>query len=805
MMHTKSSSIRSLLSLIGVSALLIGVVMTGLAHPTTSRAQTPPTKLFFVNTGNGNNGSEISWRVPDDWTASGSTIECIGAGGAGGEGFSAPNSGDSGGQQRKHASGGGGGAYARITDVPLTPGSTITYKIGASTYMQNNTGSSAFTCNSTSDWNPYPPQTVPPQPNGQNRLTYLKDASGTIILSCDFGKNGTQHNNNAVGAPGGLASASVAAIGNWVKYDGGKGGDVIGFGTSGVNAGGGGGGAAGPLGNGAAGGNSTGNGGGGGGGANNGIVGGSANSPNGAPGGAGGSGGMGGMGGVGRNGVAGVGGGGGGGGAGGGGNVDAYRGGDGSIDTSFDAAHGPGSGSGGGGGLTSGGSLLNYTYSGDAGYGGKYGGGGGGGGVAASGYSPRGCGGIPGQGIIAISYVPLGSVVTASCAPLDGTKSINENVQWSAFAQNGGGTFNGPYTYTWTLNGSGGPSCPSGGASCNNPTTTYAALGSFGASVTVTDKDGNMSAPTNCTGGPNGNGKVNIVAIPSVSCSVDNSNPLPGQSVTWTANASGGSGSFTSYAWSGSDGLSGAGTNGNGGLTNTISHAYPHSGGGPPYTASVVVTDSNGTPSPSTACINTVTADAPDPSVTFLINGKIAETITTGASATLTWNSENADKCVSESTGLGYFDTGDLPDKGAPGVTVGPFATAGDVTFGIKCSSPYLGENDAHGSVTLTVVSPDISISAVPPRVTLGGTSQITWNAQGVDTCTVTSSNPDDTGLPVDAPSDASKNFSNVGTPYTSSPIKKRTTYLITCNKTEGGGEIKSQVVVNPQTLFETF
>ncbi len=59
--------------------------------------------------------SGTSWTVPSDWTSSSNTIDAIGSGGDG----STSNA------------GGGGGAFARITNLSLTGGASVTYQIGA--------------------------------------------------------------------------------------------------------------------------------------------------------------------------------------------------------------------------------------------------------------------------------------------------------------------------------------------------------------------------------------------------------------------------------------------------------------------------------------------------------------------------------------------------------------------------------------------------------------------------------------------------------------------------------------------------
>src|SRR5262249_46564027 len=71
--------------------------------------------IFLTTTGAG------TWTVPSDWSNSNNSVECIGGGGGGGAATSNVNSG----------AGGGGGAYARQTNITLTPGGTVSYTVGA--------------------------------------------------------------------------------------------------------------------------------------------------------------------------------------------------------------------------------------------------------------------------------------------------------------------------------------------------------------------------------------------------------------------------------------------------------------------------------------------------------------------------------------------------------------------------------------------------------------------------------------------------------------------------------------------------
>jgi hypothetical protein len=295
------------------------------------------TQEFLVsNSGKGN----LTWTVPSDWNSSANTIECIGAGGRGGT--SDANGG---------GGGGGSGGFARVSNVSLTPGGSVTYAIGAT---------ATTTTNSTAV--------------GMVRETYFDGtASSTATLQCSYGKMANLQT-------GGIAGSTAFSTGS-AEYAGAAGGTTPAFSSPGS----GGGGSAGPAGAGKNGGNgNAGGGGGGGGGANGGSssVGsnGTANGGNGGNG-TGGTGGGAGGAGAGGNATAATGAGGAGGSAG--------VGGTGAIDTVFDSTHGAGGGGGGGG-------FSNHN----GGVAGTYGGGGGGrGGSAAAGADG-------GQGMIIITYTP---------------------------------------------------------------------------------------------------------------------------------------------------------------------------------------------------------------------------------------------------------------------------------------------------------------------------------------------------------------------------------------------------------------
>ncbi len=327
-------------------------------------SNTPGTpKKIFLTAGS-------SWTVPADWNSANNTVEVIGGGGGGAAGQPAPVY--SGGA-------GGGGAYAKRSNVVLTPGASVTYRVGPAG-TASGAGGDTYFCNSASN---------------------CASIAGTAVVAGAKGGSGASTHSGGSGGATAQSIGDASAI-----FAGGNGG-------GGWAAGGGGGGAAaGPSGRGGKGGSMVASayGGGGGGGANNGAnAANTAANNNGTAGGHNASGVGGGAGGTAS--VAGSPGSSGGGGGGGGGNSGASGapGGAGGAGTTWTATNvwngtaytgatptsGPGGGGGGGGGAGPG--AASYGASGAS-----YGAGGGGGGTGTS----NGAGAAGAQGIIVVSYTP---------------------------------------------------------------------------------------------------------------------------------------------------------------------------------------------------------------------------------------------------------------------------------------------------------------------------------------------------------------------------------------------------------------
>ncbi|HVV15219.1 MAG TPA: hypothetical protein VHD55_02365 [Candidatus Paceibacterota bacterium] len=147
------------------------------------------------------------WTVPSDWNSANNSIEVIGGGGT------AAFTGGRGG-------GGGGGAYSKKTNISLTPGAPVTYRVGQGAAQ----GSPA----------------APGDDTFFNRTAGSSNTCADTVSVCAKGGNSGNGNN---GGAGGAASGGVGTV----KYSGGAGA----YGDN--NNSGNGGGAGGPNGNGQAG------------------------------------------------------------------------------------------------------------------------------------------------------------------------------------------------------------------------------------------------------------------------------------------------------------------------------------------------------------------------------------------------------------------------------------------------------------------------------------------------------------------------------------------------------------------------
>ena len=167
--------------------------------------------------------SGTSWSVPTDWNSTNNTIEVIGGGGGAGGGFK-----DSSGSGGGGGGGGGAGGYSRVSNVALTPGSTVTIAVGAAgsggiESTNGTAGGDTYLCNSTSG------------------CTSITDSS--VIVGAKGGGLG-QAGSATNGGTGGTGGAAGSGVGT-TKFSGGTGATPTGPVSAAGSGGGGGGGAAG--------------------------------------------------------------------------------------------------------------------------------------------------------------------------------------------------------------------------------------------------------------------------------------------------------------------------------------------------------------------------------------------------------------------------------------------------------------------------------------------------------------------------------------------------------------------------------
>ena len=152
---------------------------------TTTGGTTADGSVEWTCAGRSDDSSVWNWIVPDDWNNT-NTVECIGAGACG---YNYNNSSFTG-------AGGGAGAYAKITNLFLTSGASVSYSVGV-------TGT----------------------PFGSGAEASGKDTwfDGTTLAGSSVGaKAGLGPLDSATGA-GGAGGAASESIGP-VKYSGGNGG-----------------------------------------------------------------------------------------------------------------------------------------------------------------------------------------------------------------------------------------------------------------------------------------------------------------------------------------------------------------------------------------------------------------------------------------------------------------------------------------------------------------------------------------------------------------------------------------------------
>jgi hypothetical protein len=173
------------------------------------------------------------------------------------------------------------------------------------------------------------------------------------------------------------------------------------------------------------------------------------------------------------------------------------------------------------------------------------------------------------------------------------------------------------------------------------------------------------------------------------------------------------------------------------------------------------------------------------PTVTLSAN---PSTIVAGQSATLTWSaSADATSC----TGTGFSAGG--ATSNSSGISTGSLSTTS--SYQIICSGA--GGTSAPAIATVTVLTPEVSISAEHLRVKKGDTTRIVWSGSGVQSCVVS----DLAGNTLASGESENHQFST-GSPY-SITVTTQNIFKIICQTL--GESITKSIIVNVVPSYSDF
>src|SRR3989449_630040 len=258
---------------------------------------------------------------------------------------------------------------------------------------------------------------------------------------------------------------------------------------------------------------------------------------------------------------------------------------------------------------------------------------------------------------------PLGATVNAPRQAAD----VGQSVSFTCSATGGAA----PYSYRWTF---GDGNAGSGSAVSH----VYQSAGAMTVTCMATDSASATAAAST---------SVDVSSSPSVAAYANPSAAAPGTSLTFSAQATGGPGGFTGYAWSLGDGATGSGIQ--------VAHAFAQPAS---YQASVVVTDANG----GTA------------------SGSVSVTISniqvTASGTPASGNTDTSFEFSATATGGGGDPFSYSWDFGDGQSGVGPAASHGYPNPGNY--APFVRATDSLGASRMVALSPIAvsSVSGPPPQ-----------------------------------------------------------------------------------------
>jgi len=246
---------------------------------------------------------------------------------------------------------------------------------------------------------------------------------------------------------------------------------------------------------------------------------------------------------------------------------------------------------------------------------------------------------------------------------------------------------------------------------------------------------------------------VGASAPPQVTLTASPGTIMSGAAATLTWSSTNATTCTASGGWSGARATSGSASTG--ALTATTMFSLTCTGSGGSYTRSVAV------------------AVTPLPTLQFTAN---PTTISSGASATLSWTSTNATSCAAAGAWSGARQTSGSQSTGALSTTS---------TFDLTCSG---AGGTVTGFATVTVTSapaPSVTLTATPSSVASGSTSTLGWTASNATACTASG------GWSGSRPTSGT---------YTTGPITGATTFGVTCSG--AGGSASATAIVNVSGSF---
>jgi trimeric autotransporter adhesin len=302
--------------------------------------------------------------------------------------------------------------------------------------------------------------------------------------------------------------------------------------------------------------------------------------------------------------------------------------------------------------------------------------------------------------------ITANSIYTLTCTGLGGSASQSATVSVAAVAPT---VSVGANPSTLTKGGSSTLSWSSTNATACTASGAWSGSKAPGGSQSTGAVQANSTFTLNCSG-PGGNASQSTTVsvkspVPTVNLSVGPSAITSGGTATLTWSSSNATTCSASNGWSGTKATSGSQSTG--ALTTNATYTLTCTGPGGNATQSA-----------------TVSVKAPAPTVALRAS---PSSITSGASATLTWTSTNATSCAASGAWSGSRSVTSSQSTGA---------LTANQTYILTCTGAG-GSATQSATVTVTAVpAPTVSLGASPSTVASGSASTLSWSSTNAASCT---------------------------------------------------------------------